>query len=104
MSPALHKLIWSEGMYLAPHHFQAQARFFEESVHFLAQTFWQFSYGFLGLEIDANELRRGVFHLHHVRGIMPDGLVFDRSGDDKMAARDITDLFPATGEPLLLFL
>lgn len=105
MSPALHKLIWSEGMYLAPHHFQAQSRFFEESTHFLTECFWQFSFGFLGLEIDENELRHGSFQLHHLRGIMPDGLAFELSKqEDLPAGRAVAELFPDTGHPLMLSL
>ena len=30
----LSKIVWAEGMYLAPHHFQAQNRYFEEAMHF----------------------------------------------------------------------
>ena len=26
----LSRLVWSEGMYLGPHHFQAQSRYFED--------------------------------------------------------------------------
>jgi type VI secretion system protein ImpJ len=105
MSPGLNKVIWTEGMYLAPHHFQAQSRFFESSVRFLTESFWQFSFGFLGLEIDQNELRRGFFQLHHLRGIMPDGLAFEISTpEDLPAGRDVAGLFPETGHPLVLFL
>lgn len=117
MYPRLHKLVWSEGMYLAPQHFQAQARFFENTVHFLADCFWQYNYGFTGLEIDENELRRGTFVLHHLRGVMPatggtkgepangHGLSFDISQkDDLPPARSVADLFPSDGRPLMLFL
>jgi type VI secretion system protein ImpJ len=105
MSPRLHKLIWSEGMYLAPHHFQAQTRFFEESTHFLSECFWQYGFGFLGLEIDENELRHGRFQLHHLRGIMPDGLAFDVSIQENLPPfREVAGLFPDTGHPLMLFL
>jgi type VI secretion system protein ImpJ len=105
MSPRLHKLIWSEGMYLAPHHFQAQSRFFEGSTHFLTECFWPFSFGFLGLEIDENELRHGSFQLHHLRGIMPDGLAFEFSKQGELPpSLAVAQLFPDTGQPLTLSL
>jgi type VI secretion system protein ImpJ len=98
-------MVWSEGMYLAPHHFQAQSRFFEDSVRFVADCFAQFNYGFLGLEIDEEELRRGSFLLHHLQGLMPDGLVFHASEkDDLPERRSVSELFPDTGKPLMLFL
>ena len=92
-------------MYLAPHHFQAQARFFENSVRFLADSFWQYNYGFSGLEIDGEQLLRGSFAIHHIRGIMPDGLFFDVSkAGEAPALKDVNEIFPETGVPLVLFL
>ena len=36
----LSKVVWSEGMHLAPHHFQLQSRYFEDSIRFaLASLF-----------------------------------------------------------------
>jgi type VI secretion system protein ImpJ len=104
-SRRLHKLIWSEGMYLAPHHFQAQSRFFEDSVHFVTDSFRQFNYGFHSLEIDANALKDGTFLIHGASGLMPDGMVFELSKPDQLpAARTLDEIFPDTGQPLMLFL
>ena len=118
MHPQLHKLVWSEGMYLAPQHFQAQARFFENSVQFLADSFWPCGFGFLGLEIDEAELIHGTFRLHHLRGAMPGrgggrgqeppsgrGIAFDLAKkEDLPPSRSIAPLFPADGRPLQLYL
>ena len=46
----LSKIIWSEGMYLAPHHFQAQNRYFENSIHFATENLWNESYGFAAVK------------------------------------------------------
>ena len=44
----LSRVVWAEGMYLAPHHFQAQNRYFEESVHFATSSLWRDAYGLAG--------------------------------------------------------
>jgi type VI secretion system protein ImpJ len=92
-------------MYLGPHHFQAQSRFFEDSVHFLADCFSQYHYGYISLEIDKTELPGGSFLVHHAAGAMPDGMVFELSDQDEpQLSRSIADIFPQTGQPLTFYL
>jgi type VI secretion system protein ImpJ len=91
-------------MYLAPHHFQAQGRFFEDSVNFVAGCFSPFHSGFLSLRIDEEDLRRGTFQVREACGVMPDGLVFDIADPRELPPRAIADDYPNTGEPLRLFL
>jgi type VI secretion system protein ImpJ len=91
-------------MYLAPHHFQAQSRFFEDSVRFITDCFSEYHYGFLRLEIDEEGLRRGTFQLGDVDGVMPDGLVFQSTHRKEIAPRAIAESYPSTGIPLMLYL
>ena len=56
----LSKIVWAEGMYLAPHHFQAQSRYFEESMHFATASLWNDAYGFADRELNADALRNGT--------------------------------------------
>jgi len=39
-------------MYLGPHHFQAQARYFEDTIHFAASSLWFAGYGLAACELD----------------------------------------------------
>ncbi len=71
------KVVWSEGMYLGPHHFQAQAQFFEESIQFATEALWYEGWGLVGGELDDEALRNGTVSVLGARGILPDGLVFD---------------------------
>jgi type VI secretion system protein ImpJ len=73
----LSKVVWSEGMYLGPHHFQAQARFYEESIQFATEALWYEAWGLTGCELDQEALRNGSVSVLGARGIMPDGMVFD---------------------------
>ena len=82
----LSKIVWSEGMYLAPHHFQAQNRYFEDSVHFATASLWRHAYGFAELQIDPDALRNGTIAVLAARGIFQDGLTFDMPVSDRAPA------------------
>src|SRR6516162_3401203 len=73
----LSKVVWSEGMYLAPHHFQAQNRYFEDSVQFATASLWRHAFGLVSCELDADAIRNGTVALVHAVGVFPDGLPFD---------------------------
>ena len=92
-------------MYLGPHHFQAQNRYFEESVHFATAILWKNAYGFSACQLDADALRNGTVALVHARGIFEDGLTFDIPGCDSLPeSRNITGVFPPTADQLTVFL
>jgi len=101
----LSKVVWSEGMYLGPHHFQAQNRFFEETTQFWISNLWFEPYGLSGIELDAEAVRNGTVALVHCRGIFPDGLPFNMPESDPLPPpRYIPDLFPAIRESLTVML
>jgi len=101
----LSRVVWAEGMYLGPHHFQAQSRYFEDSVHFAACALWFEPWGLAGCALDAEALRNGTVSLVHGRGIFQDGLAFQMPEFDPLPpARNIADLFPPTLERLAVFL
>jgi type VI secretion system protein ImpJ len=101
----LSRVVWSEGMYLAPHHFQTQSRYFEDSIAFLASSLWREPWGLLHVELDSKAIENGRASVLHASGIFPDGLAFDMpTSDEPQAARDLTQLFSASATELLLFL
>ena len=101
----LSRVVWSEGMYIGPHHFQAQNRYFEDSVRFSTASLWFQPYGFTGFQIDAESLRNGVFALRHARGVFPDGLSFHMPEFDALPAPlNIVDAFPAMQDSVEILL
>ncbi len=82
----LSKIAWAEGMYLAPHHFQAQNRYFEDSVHFATASLWNEAYGLADYQLDADAIRNGTVALLQARGIFEDGLAFDMPDSDRLPA------------------
>ena len=101
----LTKPVWSEGMYLAPHHFQAQNRYFEDALEFVTTSLWRDSYGFSGLQFDEDTLRNGTLLLRHARGIFEDGLAFDfPTCDTPPSPRPFATLFSPVADHLTLHL
>ncbi len=97
----LSRVVWSEGMYLGPHHFQAQGRYFEDSIQFATSNVWFRPYGLVGCEFNAEALSNGTLSVVHARGVFPDGLTFHMPEADSLpSARNITDLFPPTHDTL----
>jgi len=101
----LSRVVWSEGMYLAPHHFQRQSRYFEDSIEFAASAFAFQRYGLVRCALDADALRNGTIRVVHACGLYPDGLTFDMPECDALPpVRAIADRFPPTRESAQLLL
>ena len=49
----LSRVVWSEGMYLGPHHFQVQSRYFEDSIRFSTSSLWYAPWGLIAIKLDA---------------------------------------------------
>jgi len=101
----LSRVVWSEGMYLGPHHFQTQSRYFEDSITFLAASLWHQPWGLLHAELDQKAIRNGSAVLLHASGIFPDGLTFELPNSDPAPEpRNLLDVFPSTDAMLPLYL
>ncbi len=101
----LSRVVWSEGMYLGPHHFQVQSRYFEDSIQFATSSLWFAAYGLAGIELDGEAARNGVVSVVHARGVFPDGLPFNMPESDELPeARPIADLFPPTRDGIVVSL
>lgn len=101
----LSRVVWSEGMYLGPHHFQTQSRYFEDSIAFLVASLWHEPWGFLHFELDQKAIRNSSAVVLHASGIFPDGLTFELpNSDPPPAARNLTEVFPSTDAVLPLYL
>ena len=101
----LSRVVWSEGMYLGPHQFQLQSRFFEDSIQFATSALWFRGFGLAGGALDAEALRNGTVSLLHARGILPDGTPFHMPDCDALPpARSIAAVFPPASDSVTVSL
>ncbi len=70
------KVLWNEGLFLQPHHFQQADRYTEALVAGLARRIRAYGWGVSALEIDDEVLKVGQFALKSVAGLTQDGTVF----------------------------
>jgi type VI secretion system protein ImpJ len=77
------KVIWSEGMFLRPQHFQQQERYFSNLIELRAGALRPYPWGFSELKLDEQLLSVGKIAVVSARGVFPDGLPFNIPGDDE---------------------
>ncbi|MBB3193255.1 type VI secretion system baseplate subunit TssK [Roseateles terrae] len=70
------KVIWSQGMFLLPHHFQQETRYLEHLVDSRVRSLATHGWGFTSLELDEALLAVGRLGLIRARGVLPDGTPF----------------------------
>lgn len=76
------KVLWSEGMFLQPHHFQQHDRYLEHLVGAAAAIGTPHPWGIQHLKVDEDLLAMGKVALVEAKGLLPDGTPFDLPGDD----------------------
>jgi type VI secretion system protein ImpJ len=70
------KVVWSQGMFLLPHHFQQEARHVEYAVDMRMRAAGPHAWGFFELELDEGLLAVGRLGVSRASGILPDGTPF----------------------------
>jgi type VI secretion system protein ImpJ len=71
-----HRVIWSQGMFLQPHHFQQQTRYLENLVDARARAAAAHGWGFAQLVLDDAQLATGRVAIARASGLLPDGTPF----------------------------
>lgn len=70
------KVIWTEGMFLRPHHFQQAERWLEGYSRSWGKLQCPYHWGFMTLSFDPSLLRQGKLAIAEASGMMPDGTPF----------------------------
>lgn len=86
------KVVWTEGMFLRPHHFQQAESYQQSALRNWGLTQRPYLWGFLDYEIDEAMLRQGKVALSSASGLLPDGTFFSfrdaRNGPPPLAIPD----------------
>ncbi|WP_374436387.1 type VI secretion system baseplate subunit TssK [Inhella sp.] len=71
------RIVWSEGLFLRPQHFQHQERYLEWVLGTRVGQLQPYGWGFSQLSLDTALLRSGKFGLKSALGLLPDGTPFE---------------------------
>src|SRR5215218_9551751 len=80
------KLVWSEGLFLRPHHLQQSDRYLENLIESRVRHVSPYPWGFSALEVDGDLAQQSKFSLRRATGLMPDGTPFNIPDDSPRPA------------------
>ncbi|EJH4897342.1 type VI secretion system baseplate subunit TssK [Pseudomonas aeruginosa] len=80
------RVVWSEGMFLRPQHFQQHDRYLETLVDGRCRSLLAGGWGFSELKLDDALLTQGKLAIVSARGVLPDGTPFNIPADDPAPA------------------
>ncbi|MFJ1337584.1 type VI secretion system baseplate subunit TssK [Pseudomonas caricapapayae] len=87
------RVMWSEGMFLLPQHFQYQDEYHQHQLAEATLRSTPFHWGVQALQVDEDALANGSLQLKRLKLVFPDGSLFDAPQHDPLpAARDLKDL------------
>lgn len=86
------RVIWNEGLFIKPQHFQQQQRYFEYIVETKSSQSTGYLYGVTQLSLNPEYLSFGRIAIENAAGVMPDGTVFNMPQEDVLPdALEVTD-------------
>ncbi len=75
------RVIWSDGLFLQPQHFQQQERYLERYVEGRCEGLAPHGWGFSAIEFESDFLKIGKVALRKLTGVFPDGTPFTMPDD-----------------------
>ena len=92
----IQRVVWSEGMLVAPQHMQQQDLYHERLLDERISALSPYRWGVVSLEIDAGALGSGQLRVTRFVGVLPDGLYLSFEGKDPESppTRPLADHFP----------
>jgi type VI secretion system protein ImpJ len=99
------KVLWTEGLFLTPPHFQQWDRYYEELLNSRIRNLTTFGWGAQELEFNVEALENGVFEVLRCKAVLPDGLSLNIPlVDAPPPSRSFTAAFPPDKERLGVYI
>ena len=99
------RVVWSEGLLLAPQHLQQWDRHIQHLLRSRFRASRGYDWGFVSLELDEESLRNGRLAVKEARGVLPEGTPFSIPDQDPVPpARALEGHFGAKQETLAVSL
>lgn len=84
------KVVWTEGMFLRPQHFQQHDRYIENRIEDRCSGLRPFDWGYSEFELDEGALLHGKIKLNKAKGIFQDGTPFNMVNEGNVFVKDIS--------------
>ncbi|MCU4482475.1 type VI secretion system baseplate subunit TssK [Acinetobacter ursingii] len=95
------KILWGEGLFLRPQHFQVQDSYHEQRLNHTIRSTIPFAYGIKQLRFDENQLGMHVLALENVDMIWQDGEIYQAPAQDLLPEPILLDDLNLRGEMLI---
>lgn len=78
------KLLWGEGLFLRPQHFQRQDAYHEGRLAEVSRAIHPYAWGVRHLQVDADALAAGMLRIVQMKAVLPDGDLYSAPTDDEL--------------------
>lgn len=78
------KLLWGEGLFLRPQHFQQQDQYHEQRLHESVKALHPYAWGVNQLQIDRDALANNSLRLLELSLVFQDGEIYNAAGGDEL--------------------
>jgi type VI secretion system protein ImpJ len=98
------KLLWGEGLFLRPQHFQRQDAYHEARLHEISRALHPYAWGVRAARVDNHSLAAGVLRILEVSVIFPDGEFYTAPDADELPPPLALDSLPAGTQEVTIHL
>lgn len=78
------KILWGEGLFLRPQHFQQQDAYHEWRLAQMTRLIHPYAWGIKHIKIDTDALQSGLLRILEIQAVMPDGDLFNAPSEDDL--------------------
>ncbi|MDE2401388.1 MAG: type VI secretion system baseplate subunit TssK [Burkholderiales bacterium] len=92
------KILWGEGLFLRPQHFQQQDAYHEWRLSQMSRLLHPYAWGVRHIKIDLDALQTGLLRVLELQVVLPDGELFNAPAEDELpppVALDSANAAPA---------
>lgn len=98
------KVLWGEGLFLRPQHFQRQDAYHEWRLADTARSLHPYAWGVRQLQVDTDALAAGTLRITQLRAVLPDGDLYNAPADDDLPEPVSLSAVPAEAAELVFHL
>jgi type VI secretion system protein ImpJ len=78
------KILWGEGLFLRPQHFQQQDAYHEWRLSQMTRLLHPYAWGVRHIKIDPDALQTGLLRVLELQAVLPDGELFNAPSEDEL--------------------